>query len=149
MRARTPIPRQVTLAGPDIVLHWPDGRADTLSARTVRLACRCAACVDELSGRAVLDPDQVPATLTGLRVDRVGMYALRFHWSDGHATGLYPYQALRAMGDARLAADHPEPAAAADHTRAADGTGHPATPNGDARPPTPSDPARPERGTAP
>lgn len=64
-------------------------------ARWLRLSCPCAACVDEMSGRAVLDPGTVPADLTPLRVSLVGAYALRVAWSDGHGTGLYTFEWLR------------------------------------------------------
>jgi DUF971 family protein len=30
-------------------------------------------------------------------MSRVGNYALTFTWSDGHATGIYPYDRLRGL----------------------------------------------------
>lgn len=30
----------------------------------------------------------------------VGRYALQFVWSDGHATGIYPWDYLRRIGEA-------------------------------------------------
>lgn len=40
-------------------------------------------------------------TVQILKVDLVGAYALNFTFSpDSHATGIYPYDLLRDMGDA-------------------------------------------------
>ena len=30
------------------------------------------------------------------RIEPVGSYALQFHWSDGHSTGIYTWTLLRA-----------------------------------------------------
>jgi DUF971 family protein len=32
-----------------------------------------------------------------VRIESVGAYALKIHFSDGHATGIYTFQMLRAM----------------------------------------------------
>jgi len=32
-----------------------------------------------------------------LRLEPVGNYAIRIHWSDGHNTGLYTYEYLRSI----------------------------------------------------
>jgi len=33
----------------------------------------------------------------------VGRYALQFVWSDGHSTGIYTFEYLRALGERREA----------------------------------------------
>lgn len=99
MRPRPPVPASITLGPPDtITVVWRDGRTDVLRARDVRLACRCARCVDEMTGRPLLDPASVPADLAALERKPVGNYATQFLWSDGHRTGLYPHELLRALG---------------------------------------------------
>jgi ATP-binding protein involved in chromosome partitioning len=62
----------------------------------MRLACPCAQCVEEMTGRPLLDPAAVPTEVRPLAVVLVGTYAIRVHWSDGHSTGLYTFEWLRA-----------------------------------------------------
>ena len=65
-------------------------------ARALRLACPCAACVDEMSGAGDPDPDSVPADIRPVSLALVGAYGLRVQWSDGHGTGIYTFQRLLA-----------------------------------------------------
>src|SRR5712691_1880285 len=67
---------------------WEDGHRDDFDVRDLRLACPCARCVEEMSGRPLLDPksvlpDVAPRTITS------GNYAITFGWNDGHSTGIY------------------------------------------------------------
>ena len=67
------------------------------SALDLRLACQCAGCVEEMSGRPTLDPGRVPPDVRALSVRLVGAYAVHFAWSDGHSTGIYPWERLLAI----------------------------------------------------
>lgn len=87
----------VTTDGKVLRLHWEDGKRTASTARALRLACPCAACVDEWTNARTLDPDSVPETLTIRRVEPVGNYALRIDFSDQHATGIYPFTVLREV----------------------------------------------------
>jgi ATP-binding protein involved in chromosome partitioning len=81
-------------------IQWADGSESVFDVRTLRLACGCAQCVDEWSGEGRLDPALVPSDVHPLRIEGVGRYALQIEWSDGHATGIYPYRRLRELADA-------------------------------------------------
>ncbi|MDX1748266.1 MAG: DUF971 domain-containing protein, partial [Halobacteriales archaeon] len=59
--------------------------------------CPCAGCVDEMTGRRILTEGMVPERVYPLEIQYVGRYALRFVWSDGHRTGIYPYEYLRKL----------------------------------------------------
>jgi len=76
-------------------ISWADGHVSEFPPRHLRLECRCAGCVDEMTGKPILDPDRIPEDVHPLSIDYVGRYALRFDWSDGHSTGIYPYRFLR------------------------------------------------------
>jgi len=78
---------------------WEDGHRDDFDVRDLRLACRCAHCVEETSGRALLDPQSVRPDVTPREVSSVGNYAIRFSWNDGHSTGIYSFEHLRALGE--------------------------------------------------
>ena len=83
--------------GRQIEIQWDEhGHVALFSARALRLACQCAACVEEMTRRPVLDPASVPAEIRALAVKLVGAYAVHFAWSDGHSTGIYPWERLHA-----------------------------------------------------
>ncbi len=76
---------------------WDDDHVSEYPPRLLRLACRCAGCIEEMTGRPLLDPARVPADVHPLEIRYVGRYALHFAWSDGHATGIYPFEFLRSV----------------------------------------------------
>jgi ATP-binding protein involved in chromosome partitioning len=81
-----------------LTIAWADGAETDFDVRALRLACACAQCVDEWSGAGRLDPAAVPADVHPLRIEGVGRYALQITWSDGHASGIYPFRRLRELG---------------------------------------------------
>jgi ATP-binding protein involved in chromosome partitioning len=78
---------------------WQDGHRDDFDVRDLRLGCHCAACIEEASGRALLDPKSVPPDITPRVISSVGNYAITISWSDGHSTGIYSFEHLRAIGE--------------------------------------------------
>ena len=80
-----------------IELHWSGGRIERVPNRVLRLACSCALCVDEMSRAPVLDPVTVPADIHAVELWTIGNYALGVSWSDGHATGYFPFQTIREL----------------------------------------------------
>lgn len=92
-----PVPYALTRRDDGILIEWdPAGHKALYPARALRLACPCAACVDEMSGRLLLDPGGVPEDVRPVSLALVGAYGLRVQWSDGHGTGIYTFQRLRA-----------------------------------------------------
>jgi DUF971 family protein len=77
-------------------IDW-DGAGDAshFPARALRIACPCAACVDEISGRRMLDPASIPETIAPVAIELVGGYGLRVRWNDGHSTGIYTFAWFR------------------------------------------------------
>jgi ATP-binding protein involved in chromosome partitioning len=97
-----PMPAAIEQAGPDqLRIRWSDGVESLYAVRQLRLACRCAHCIEEMTGRPLLDPSGVPPDVRPLRIRPVGRYALQFDWSDGHDTGIYSFEYLRQLHDAR------------------------------------------------
>lgn len=91
-------PRQVEVfPNGEVGVVWSDGREDFFEPRRLRLACPCAQCVDEISGRRLLQPAAVPETVRAVEITPVGRYALAIRWSDGHQTGIYSFEYLRAL----------------------------------------------------
>jgi len=81
----------------NVLIQWSSGHKCINLARDLRLNCRCAECVEEWSHRKVLDPISVPNTLVAEDFMYVGKYAIQFLWSDGHYTGIYPYDLLSEL----------------------------------------------------
>jgi ATP-binding protein involved in chromosome partitioning len=92
-------PTAIRQAGPrTLAIAWDDGSESRYDVRELRLACGCAHCVDEWTGEGRLDPASVPEDVHPIRIDRVGRYAIQIEWSDGHASGIYPFRRLRELG---------------------------------------------------
>ena len=93
----TPVPYAITRQDHGLLIEWDQaGHRAFYPARPLRLACGCAVCVEEMSGRPLLDPAGVPADIRPVSVALVGTYGLRIQWSDGHGTGIYTFERLRA-----------------------------------------------------
>ncbi len=72
----------------------------------LRRNCLCAGCVDELSGvRRSWQGDE--SSLRAEHCEYVGNYALRLRFSDGHGSGIYPFQRLREWFEAAKAERFP------------------------------------------
>jgi DUF971 family protein len=75
---------------------WPGGPEVTVPALRMRDACPCAGCVEEGTGRKILDAATIPADIHPEEILPVGSYAVQIRWSDGHSTGIYSWETLRA-----------------------------------------------------
>lgn len=91
-----PMPVEIIgLRRPTITFVWEDEHQSEYGARDLRLLCRCARCVEEMTGRPLLDPTAVPADIVATDFEIVGNYAVGITWSDGHSSGIYSWRSLR------------------------------------------------------
>ena len=81
----------------ELHIAWADGHKSILPNAYLRENCACAACVHELTGERMLNPRAVPADIRAVEISLVGRYAVQIRWSDGHSTGIYPFDRLRAL----------------------------------------------------
>jgi DUF971 family protein len=79
-------------------IHWTDGRKSLYDVVELRRQCRCANCVDEISKKRTLNPDDIPESVRPVKVESVGRYALTIQFTDGHRTGIYAFEKLREFG---------------------------------------------------
>ncbi|WP_426000538.1 P-loop NTPase [Caulobacter sp. DWR1-3-2b1] len=77
---------------------WEDGHSDDFDVRDLRLACHCALCVEEMSGRKLLDPKTVRPDVSPRKIVSIGNYAIGLDWNDGHNSGIHTFKNLRASG---------------------------------------------------
>jgi ATP-binding protein involved in chromosome partitioning len=97
--ADAPVPKAMKQAGPrELEIEWTDGKKSVYDVRMLRLACPCAQCVDEMSGKKLLSESAVPPDVKPVVINPVGRYAIHIDWSDGHRTGIYTYAHLRSLG---------------------------------------------------
>lgn len=78
-------------------LTWPEGRVDLVPFKYVRGECPCASCIEEWTGRKLLDLNTIPADIVPIKLAPSGNYALKIEWSDGHNSGLYSWDLLNRI----------------------------------------------------
>ncbi len=89
--------KQIEFIGEGISISWSDGQTCVYPYRYLRLQCACAGCVEEMSGRQLLNVAMIPEDVIAVEYLEVGRYALQFLWTDGHSTGIYPFRMLRRL----------------------------------------------------
>ncbi len=92
--SRIPVPVEIHRDDHQIVLKWSANHETAFPARDLRLACQCAQCRDEMTGKTLLNPRSVPEDVRPLSIELVGAYGFCVQWSDGHGTGIYTYESL-------------------------------------------------------
>jgi len=88
-----------------LIIAWKDGHRSLFPFDDLRRECPCASC-EEARGKREAAGGRPLVVLTGPVLRRgeaqvtdyrpVGWYALNFTWNDGHDTGIYTYEFLRA-----------------------------------------------------
>lgn len=93
-------PRQIIEeSDSEISIIWSDETENSYSASRLRKDCPCAGCINEWTGEKILNPASVADNLSFSSISIVGRYALNFHFSDGHNTGIYSFQLLKQLGE--------------------------------------------------
>jgi len=78
-----------------ITIKWSDDAETHYTAMNLRRSCPCAGCINEWTGEKMLDDAKIPEDLSIKHTSIVGRYALNFHFSDGHDTGIFSFALLR------------------------------------------------------
>ena len=91
--------KDIELNGDGARISWSDGRVCTYPYRYLRLQCACAQCVEEMTGRHILNVSSVPNDVIAIDWIPVGRYALQFLFTDGHQTGIYPFELLQRLAE--------------------------------------------------
>ena len=80
-----------------VSIKWSDDTETAYSAAVLRRSCPCASCVNEWTGEKILNDKKIPDDLTFSSISIVGRYALNFHFSDGHDTGIFSFNYLQKL----------------------------------------------------
>jgi len=81
-----------------VSIKWSDDAETRYTATQLRRSCPCAGCINEWTGEKMLDDAKIPEDLSIKHTSIVGRYALNFHFSDGHDTGIFSFAFLRKVG---------------------------------------------------
>lgn len=76
-------------------LTWSDGHGADFDYDYLRGYCPCAACQGHGSGEVVYRPP--PKPVAAAAIEPVGNYAIAISWTDGHSSGIYNFDFLRAI----------------------------------------------------
>jgi DUF971 family protein len=95
-----PQPTEIKRHPHELTIQWNDGHRSEYSYKLLRQKCPCARCEALKQGANPLQlqpADNFFDTLRLTDIQLVGRYAIRLVWSDGHRTGLYPFEMLRSL----------------------------------------------------
>jgi DUF971 family protein len=86
----------------EVSIKWSDDAETHYTAVQLRRSCPCAGCINEWTGEKMLDDKNIPDDISFNHISIVGRYALNFHFSDGHDTGIFSFAYLRKLSDGQL-----------------------------------------------
>ena len=100
-----PIDLDIDRQSGQLRIRWQDGMETAVSLAAVRRQCPCATCraarAEQSDHRlaVIAPPDDEQKLVTVSQAKLVGRYALQIIWADGHDTGIYDFELLRALGE--------------------------------------------------
>lgn len=84
-----------------VTITFDDGAVCRFELAELRAACPCATCRSFRDRGEPSWPRPGPSTELAIAdAELVGAWGISFTWSDGHATGIYPWDALRSWCEA-------------------------------------------------
>jgi DUF971 family protein len=93
--------RDARLEGGEFLIQWGDGHVSGLPMALLRARCPCATCREIREAPPdpfrVLSASEAAAVPDLQDIEPVGRYGLRLVWRDGHNTGIYTFDYLRAL----------------------------------------------------
>jgi len=94
-------PRNIAVTPTELAIAWADGHESYFPFDALRASCPCALCRAEAKRVAEAGPLQVlrgpaPGQVGIAKLLPVGAYAVQIVWSDGHDSGIFAFEALRA-----------------------------------------------------
>ena len=96
-------PTRIERDSTSLKIQWKDSHHNELPYRILRQKCPCAHCDATRSDKDpfhILPSDDFFENLHLVDIQRVGRYAVRLVWSDGHRTGIYTFEFLRELSEA-------------------------------------------------
>ena len=80
-----------------VTLTWPDGLTSTFALEELRVNCPCAECRGLRERDLPVWPKaNSPQPLRIENAELVGAWGVTLQWNDGHSTGIFSWELLRA-----------------------------------------------------
>ena len=106
-KKRRPASIELDKAAGELAIAWRDGHISRFDLAELRGLCPCANCQEQRQKAAqanpgqlvLLDGDAATATAEVRSIERVGHYAIRITWADGHDHGMYMFEKLRELDE--------------------------------------------------
>lgn len=95
-------PKNVQLIGSELAIVWEDGEESYIGSAKLRANSPSASVSGEKDIFGTQYGGESGKDYSNVEIESwtaVGNYAYRFHFSDGHNTGLYTYELLRKLGE--------------------------------------------------
>ena len=94
-----------------LIIRWQDGVHQTVSFRVLRNGCQCAHCLEKQKERDSNSADGTAKLSNPLpvlsmaetqpldivKMEPAGNYGYKIRFSDGHSSGIYSFELLRAL----------------------------------------------------
>jgi len=96
-RLESVAPPEVIPENGAILIKMGDGKEIRVGNKKLRISCQCALCVNEFTGQPMLNPDSVPEDIKVESVAPLGNYAIGIVWSDGHSSGIFPWEHIKRV----------------------------------------------------
>ena len=88
-------------AAKELRIIWDDGHVSVLPIKLLRDECPCAGCKGEVLFGKVYKPAPLSIFQEGMyeltNLKPMGQYGVQAVWKDGHDTGIYSWEYLRAL----------------------------------------------------
>jgi DUF971 family protein len=97
-------PSEIQMIGNEIAIRWSDGSESFITVPALRAASPSAEVQGErdiFGQRRGGEAGEGPPDVELLGWKPVGNYAIQFHFSDGHRTGLYTFDYLKRLGEGK------------------------------------------------
>jgi DUF971 family protein len=96
-------PAQLQPIGNELAIKWDDGSETYIPLDLLRRSCPCAGCKGEgdIMGNVYKNAPKPlsPQAFQLVRINNVGGYAIQPQWADGHGTGIFSFDYLRAIAN--------------------------------------------------
>ncbi len=95
IKTSTPIPLKIQKhSEKEMLFVWDNHEQTKVSYFNLRFHCNCAECVDEWTRKKRITIESISKDVKPVHVEVVGRYAIQIQWTDGHKTGIYPFDFL-------------------------------------------------------
>ena len=80
-----------------VIITLADGTEHAVDPVDLRLNCRGAHSVDEMTGKRLIKREDIPPDIHPMKISTMGNYAVSIAWSHEHPASIYPYAQLTEL----------------------------------------------------